>query len=67
MDLVLLVVGVGYGFEVDVLELLVWIYGDSLVLGWVIVNLVYNVIVYGGGCGIICVWLDMCGLLEVSD
>ena len=66
-DLAPLVVGAGYGFEVDAPESPVWIHGDSLALGRVIANLVHNAIVHGGGRGTICVRLDARGLLEVSD
>ncbi|WP_049438208.1 sensor histidine kinase [Stenotrophomonas maltophilia] len=66
-DLAPLVVGAGYGFEVDAPESPVWIHGDSLALGRVIANLVHNAIVHGGGRGTICVRLDTRGLLEVSD
>ncbi|QII28563.1 HAMP domain-containing histidine kinase [Stenotrophomonas maltophilia] len=66
-DLAPLVVGAGYGFEVDAPETPVWIHGDGLALGRVIANLVHNAIVHGGGRGTICVRLDRQGLLEVSD
>ncbi|MGM3151170.1 hypothetical protein, partial [Escherichia coli] len=56
-DLAPLVVGAGYGFEVDAPDVPVWIHGDGLALGRVIANLVHNAIVHGGGRGIICVRL----------
>ncbi|KAF1016354.1 MAG: putative sensor histidine kinase TcrY [Stenotrophomonas maltophilia] len=66
-DLAPLVVGAGYGFEVDAPDHPVWIHGDALALGRVMANLVHNAIVHGGGRGIIRVTLDAQGQLEVSD
>ncbi|WP_164073982.1 MULTISPECIES: sensor histidine kinase [Stenotrophomonas] len=66
-ELAPLVVGAGYGFEVDAPEAPVWIQGDGLALGRVMANLVHNAIVHGGGRGTICVRLDAQGLLEISD
>ena len=66
-ELAPLVVGAGYGFEVDAPDEQVWIQGDGLALGRVMANLVHNAIVHGGGRGIICVRLDAQGLLEISD
>ncbi|WMJ68620.1 HAMP domain-containing sensor histidine kinase [Stenotrophomonas sp. 24(2023)] len=66
-ELAPLVVGAGYGFEVDAPVQPVWIHGDGLALGRVIANLVHNAIVHGGGRGIIRVTLDGQGVLEVSD
>ncbi|MGE8259554.1 MAG: sensor histidine kinase [Stenotrophomonas sp.] len=66
-ELAPLVVGAGYGFEVDAPDEPVWIQGDGLALGRVMANLVHNAIVHGGGRGIICVRLDAQGLLEISD
>lgn len=66
-DVVLLVVDVGYVFLVDVLLKLVWVCGDLYVLYCVVVSLVQNVIVYGGGCGIIEIVLDFVVELCVSD
>lgn len=66
-ELAPLVVGAGYGFEVDAPDAPVWIQGDGLALGRVMANLVHNAIVHGGGRGTICVRLDAQGLLEISD
>jgi len=66
-ELAPLVVGAGYGFEVDAPQAPVWIQGDGLALGRVMANLVHNAIVHGGGRGTICVRLDAQGLLEISD
>ena len=66
-ELAPLVVGAGYGFEVDAPDTPVWVQGDGLALGRVIANLVHNAIVHGGGRGTICVRVDPLGLLEVSD
>jgi len=66
-ELAPLVVGAGYGFEVDAPEAPVWIQGDGLALGRVMANLVHNAIVHDGGRGTICVRLDAQGLLEISD
>ena len=66
-ELAPLVIGAGYGFEVDAPEQPVWIVGDGIALGRVLANLVHNAIVHGGGQGTIRVALDVEGTLEVSD
>lgn len=66
-ELAPLVIGAGYGFEVDVPEEPVWIVGDGLALGRVLANLVHNAIVHGGGRGTISVRLDGHAALEVAD
>lgn len=66
-ELAPLVIGAGYGFEVDAPDEPVWIVGDGLALGRVLANLVHNAIVHGGGRGVISVRLDGHASLEVAD
>ena len=66
-ELAPLVIGAGYGFEVDAPAQPVWILGDGLALGRVLANLVHNAIVHGGGRGTISLRLDGHGALEVAD
>lgn len=66
-DLAPLVIGAGYGFEVDAPDEPVWIIGDGIALGRVLANLVHNAIIHGGGSGTITVQLDAEGTLAISD